>query len=148
VIFEDQKDFIQALNASGAAYLVIGGHAVSIHAEPRATKDIDIWIGDDLGNRQKVIQALIDFGAPFLIIEGLEKAKPNEFLRMGTPPNCIDLLQLIPGADDFERSFENKHIIKIDNFYVNVIGIDDLILAKKASGRKQDLADVEALEKI
>jgi hypothetical protein len=39
---QDYEEFIAALNAHGVRYLVIGAHAVAFHAQPRATKDLDI----------------------------------------------------------------------------------------------------------
>ena len=38
----DYEEFIAALNAHGARYLIVGAHAVAFHARPRATKDLDI----------------------------------------------------------------------------------------------------------
>jgi hypothetical protein len=40
----DYEEFIGALNAHGVRYLIIGAHAVALHARPRATKDLDILI--------------------------------------------------------------------------------------------------------
>lgn len=40
----DFKELFGFLNAEGVRYLVVGGYAVSLHAEPRATKDLDILV--------------------------------------------------------------------------------------------------------
>jgi hypothetical protein len=40
----DFKELFACLNAEGVRYLVVGGYAVSLHAEPRATKDLDILV--------------------------------------------------------------------------------------------------------
>jgi len=42
-MFQDYKDLLSACNAHGVKYLIVGGYAVSFHAQPRATKDIDLF---------------------------------------------------------------------------------------------------------
>jgi hypothetical protein len=56
------------------------------HAEPRATKDLDILISADIENSRAIYAALAQFGAP---VEGMSPAdftEPDNFFRMGTPP--------------------------------------------------------------
>jgi hypothetical protein len=60
----DLKELLLAFNAHGVEYLVVGGYAVGIHAEPRANKDLDVFIRADAGNSERVYRALIGFGAP------------------------------------------------------------------------------------
>ena len=40
----DFKELFGCLNAERVRYLLVGGYAVSLHAEPRATKDLDIFV--------------------------------------------------------------------------------------------------------
>ena len=61
-------------------------------------------------------------------------------------PAQIEIFNKVDGLDTAE-SCNNKNIINVDGIDINVISIDDLIINKKASGRLQDLADVEKLEK-
>ena len=65
---QDFKELLSAFNAGQVRYLIVGGYAVSFHAQPRATKDLDILIGADAENSKAVYAALAKFGAP---IEGL-----------------------------------------------------------------------------
>ena len=58
----DFKEFFQSLNENKVNYLIIGGYAVAYYGYPRYTKDIDIWIWIDLGNAEKVVKAISDFG--------------------------------------------------------------------------------------
>ena len=39
----DFSDLLQCLNSCQAEYLVVGGYAVIAYAEPRFTKDLDVW---------------------------------------------------------------------------------------------------------
>jgi len=45
-------------------YLLIGAHALAVHAEPRATGDLDVWVANDDENARRVYAALTRFGAP------------------------------------------------------------------------------------
>jgi hypothetical protein len=67
---QDFKELLSAFNAGQARYLIVDGYAVSFHAQPRATKDLDILIGADAENSKAVYAALAKFGAP---VEGLVK---------------------------------------------------------------------------
>ena len=62
---QDFKELLSVFNAVQVRYLIVGGYAVSFHAQPRATKDLDILIGADVENGKA---ALAKFGAQ---IEGL-----------------------------------------------------------------------------
>lgn len=63
-MFDDFKDLLSAFNAGNVRYLIVGGYAVSLHAQPRATKDLDILISADAENGKAVYFALAKFGAP------------------------------------------------------------------------------------
>jgi hypothetical protein len=78
VIPPDLVDFVRALNDAGAKFLIVGGHAVGFHGHPRATKDLDVWIGDDPNNRAAAGAALQAFGAPRMIFEGLQSMTLNK----------------------------------------------------------------------
>jgi hypothetical protein len=81
-MYDDFKELLSALNAHRVRYLIVGGYAVSFHAEPRATKDLDILISPDTENSKAVYAALAQFGAP---IEG-ESRERAESDQLGTPP--------------------------------------------------------------
>ena len=72
---QDFKELLSAFNAGQVRYLIVGGYAVSFHAQPRATKDLDILIGADAENSKAVFAALAKFGAP---IEGLSAAERDQ----------------------------------------------------------------------
>jgi predicted nucleotidyltransferase len=67
---------------------------------------------------------------------------------LGHPPQRIDLLQDIPGVEDFEGRYARRACVSIEGVDVNVIGFEDLLAAKRAAGRPQDLVDVARLEKV
>jgi len=143
----DFKELLAILNAEKVKYLVVGGYAVSLHAQPRATKDLDILIKPDRDNAEAPFRALVAFGAP---LEGLRPgdfAEQGSFFRMGTPPVMGDILPEISGID-FDEAWPRRVAATIDaetGLQGLFILADDLIAAKAAAGRPQDLADVAAL---
>ena len=70
-------------------------HAVSLHAEPRATKDLDVLISTDRDNAQAVYAALAAFGAPLQDISPQDFTELGNFFRMGTPPVMVDMKSTI-----------------------------------------------------
>lgn len=60
----DFSDLFSALNAAEARYLVVGGYAFSFHAEPRYTKDLDLWVEPTFANGEALWWALASFGSP------------------------------------------------------------------------------------
>jgi hypothetical protein len=66
---------------------------------------------------------------------------------MGRHPIQIDILSHATGIDT-AKSLKKAEIIIVDKISIRVISFDDLIESKKATGRLQDLADVEKLVKI
>jgi hypothetical protein len=148
-MYPDFKELLSALNAHGVKYLVVGAYAVSIHAQPRATKDMDILVKPDAENAKAAYAALAQFGAPLEGLTFADFAAPGSFFRMGREPVAVDILSEIPGVD-FDAAWERRVEDVIDQATgtrANFLSRDDLIAAKLASGRRQDLADVEAIHK-
>ncbi len=143
----DFKELLSSFNARRVRYLVVGGYAVSLHAQPRSTQDIDILIARDPDNAQAVYSALNDFGAPLESVSPLDFTAPGKFFRMGRSPVAVDILSEIDGIS-FEQAWPNRVETVIDE-NTGLIGYfisrQDLIANKLASGRPQDLADVAAL---
>ena len=140
---KDFKEFIELLNKNNVRYIVIGGYAVVYHGYVRSTNDIDIWIDLRKDNIKKVIKVLDEFGFSSLNIN--EAAfSPNQIIQLGYPPNRIDLITT-PAGIDFETCYKSKEQVTIDHIAVNIIDLENLIKAKKASNRTRDLADIEEL---
>jgi hypothetical protein len=135
------------LNAHRVKYLVVGAYAVSLHAQPRATKDLDILVKADLENAKAVYSALAQFGAPLEGLSVKDFAEHGPFFHMGREPVAVDILTEIPGVE-FDAAWERRIEQVIDTasgLKVNFISRTDLMAAKRAAGRPQDLADLEAI---
>ena len=146
-MFDDFKERLSVFNAHNVKYLVVGGYAVSFHAQPRATKDLDVFILADPANAKAVYAALSEFGAPLADIQIDDLANPRKFIRFGQPPVAIDILPGIDGVN-FKEAWERRVEGVIDResgLKAFFISRQDLIAAKLAAGRIRDLADVEEI---
>ncbi len=144
-MFPDFKDLLAAFAAHDVDYMIIGGYAVGFHAEPRFTKDLDIWLSAAKENIDRACRALETFGAPPQTVADLRSSEANEIVWMGAPPLRIDLMRAPPGGD-FPSMVSRRVNTTWDGVPVRVIARADLVALKKAAGRKQDLLDIEALE--
>jgi len=146
---QDYKDLLSAFHAHGVRYLIVGGYAVIYHAQPRFTKDIDLFIKADSRNAQAVYAALAAFGAPLQGIEPEDFVRRGSFFRFGRDPYGFDILPDIPGVD-FEEIWERRVEGVIDpksGLKAYFISANDLIQSKLAAGRPQDIADAESIRK-
>lgn len=140
---EDFKDFIKFLNEYNVRYLLVGGWAVGIYGNPRATKDIDFLIAIDDENIENLQKALYNFGAP-TVNNSVFQDKGNVF-RLGRSPVQIDIINEASGII-FEDCYIRRNVISTDDIEISTISKEDLIKNKKASGRHRDLADIESFE--
>jgi hypothetical protein len=61
---------------------VIGGYALIQYAEPRYTKDLDLWISTDATNANAVYRALLEFGAPLADLTEADFSQEGYFYQM------------------------------------------------------------------
>ncbi len=141
---KDFEEFFELLNKNNVLYLVVGGYAFAIHAEPRFTKDLDIFIKRDKDNAQKIIKTFHDFGLGSLELSEADLLDPDQVIQLGNPPLRIDLLTSISGVD-FEEAWQHKVIGRYGDQKVYFIGKEELRKNKKAAGRKSDLDDLDKL---
>ena len=145
VLTQDFREFFQSLNDHNVRYLVIGGYAVAFHGHPRYTRDIDVWIGTDKENAENLITALHDFGFSSLGLKAEDFLNPEDIVQLGYPPNRIDLLAGLEGVK-FDACYASRIVVEIQGTSVNFIDLENLKKNKRATGRLQDLADLEKLE--
>jgi hypothetical protein len=140
----DFRDLFAALNDAGARYLVVGAHAVAFYAEPRFTKDLDVWVEASPANAPRVLAALAAFGAPLTGVSEADFAAPLVTLQIGVAPNRIDIATHIDGVT-FEQAWPNRTSTAYGDQTIWLIGRADLVANKTAAGRPQDRLDLETL---
>lgn len=136
----DFFDMLSALSGEGVEYLVVGAYALAAHGLPRATGDLDVWVRPTVDNAERVLRALRSFGAPLLDLTRDDLLRPDTVFQIGVAPTRIDLLTGVSGLT-FDEAWPSRISVTLEGLPVPVIGFDELLRNKEASGRPQDLAD-------
>lgn len=150
-----------ALNRAGVRYVVVGGVAIVLHGHARFTVDVDLIVDLAPDEAARAIEALEGIGlTPRIPVAAREFADPatrarwirDKHMRVfplvdpQDPLRQVDLL--VESPIDFETLWGRAEVIDLGSTTVRVAHVDDLIAMKRAAGRRQDLADIEALELI
>ncbi len=143
----DFRDLLAAFNAHGVEYLVVGAHALAAHGHVRATKDLDVWVRPSRENASKIIRGLVAFGAPLHDLTEDDLTRPGTIFQIGVAPLRIDVITVIDGVE-FSEAWAERLETRFGGEPSAVLSLDHLVRNKKASGRLQDLADVEELERL
>jgi hypothetical protein len=142
----DWHEFLCAMIDHRVRFLVVGGIAVAAHAEPRFTKDLDVLVEATVANGRRLHAALVEFGFGALAPDPRELTRPGPGWMLGRTPKRIDILTDIDGVT-FRRAWARRVHARLDSRRrVPIIGRQDLLAAKLAAGRPQDLADAAAIE--
>lgn len=148
ILEKDFEDFVKLLNNYKVAYMIVGGYALALHGKPRHTGDLDIWIDVSEDNANKLVMVLKEFGMGSLGLKKEDFLKPGFISQIGYPPLRIDILNSIDGISFSDAAIGMQKIYLEDDIVINYIGLDDFLVNKQASGRKQDLADVREIKKL
>jgi len=143
---EDFQDFVSALNNNEVEYILVGGYSVILHGYSRSTGDLDIWVNKEKENYSKLVHAFKEFKMPvFDMTEDnfLKNPELNVF-TFGRPPSGIDIMTDVKGLH-FNETFKTSQIVEVENLKVRLIGLNELLKAKRAAGRHKDLDDIENL---
>jgi hypothetical protein len=141
-IEKDFKDFVRLFNQHKVQYIMVGAYALAYHGLPRATQDFDLYVRPTPQNAAKIARALEEFG--FADLDRRDLSQPGKVIMLGRPPMRIDLLTRISGVA-WETTWKNKVRGTYGDQPVFIIGRNEFIANKRATGRTKDLADLEAL---
>ncbi|MBB4663799.1 nucleotidyl transferase AbiEii/AbiGii toxin family protein [Conexibacter arvalis] len=148
-------ELLHRLAGSGTDFVVVGGVAVAVQGYGRTTKDLDITYATNAANLERLGTVLIELRArlrgvgeevPF--VPDAATLKRITILTLDTDAGPLDLLLRPDGAPPYERMRERADVVDLDGAEIRVVDIDDLLSMKRAAGRPQDLADIDALEAV
>lgn len=142
---DDWREFLSLMISKRVKFLLLGGHAVAVHAHPRVTEDLDVFVEVSALNAERLRNVLVDFGFGQSAPTVGELATEGKVFMVGVPPWRIDILTKISGVR-FETAWKNRIRLRLSVGTINVISRGDLIRNKRASGRAKDLADLVALQ--
>lgn len=143
----DYRDLISLLNAAQVEFVIVGAHALGFHGCPRSTGDLDIFYRPTTANAAKLIEALRQFGMPVEKLRPEDLGSPGVMLRMGVPPLSVETMSAISGLS-FEQVWMRRILASDGQLRIPIIGLDELIANKRASGRPKDLLDAANLEEV
>lgn len=152
---------LRALRDADVAYVVVGGVAVVLQGHPRSTVDLDLVLDLEVDNVTRAMEALTELGlTPRVPVDARDFADPAT--RAGwiqhrnltvfslhdpdDPRREVDLFAEEPMP--FNELRERARVVDVGDVAVPVASRADLIALKRAAGRAQDLADIEALEAL
>lgn len=136
-------------------YLTVGAFAVIAHGYVRATADIDLVARQDDENLGRLAAAFTELDARLRgVDDDLLEIDPTDpatlatgaSFTLDTDAGPVDYLNDVPGADDYHAMRARAIETTAAGVVVRVVGVDDLIRMKRASGRPQDLRDIANLD--
>ena len=140
------KELLRKFNEHQVRYLIVGAYAVMKYTEPRYTKDLDVWVEPTPENSHRVFRALAEFGAPMNGVNVEDFTNPEVVFQIGIAPHRIDVLMDVKGLA-FPDSWERRHATEFEGEAIDLVCKPDLIVAKEAAGRPQDMIDLTNLRK-
>jgi len=141
----DWTEFLSLLISKRVRFVLVGGHAVAAHGEPRLTEDLDVFVEPTLANAVRLREALVAFGFGADAPAAKQLAIPGKVWMLGRKPWRIDVLTRIDGVS-FARAWRGRAKADFGAGPLFLIGRSDLIANKRASARDKDLRDVAMLE--
>jgi hypothetical protein len=127
----------------------LAAYAVAHYAQPRFTKDLDLFVKADPQNASAIFAALSEFGAPLQGATVEDFSAPQFFFQLGQPPIATDILTKVDGLD-FDKAWSNRAESVIDESMGQTayfVSREDLLASKAAAGSLQDLADAAAVQR-
>ncbi len=150
ILANNFEEVLKEFNSCDVDYLIVGGYAVIFHGYGRTTGDIDIWINPASDNKGKIIKAFEKLKWSSELIDYIRKSDfSNPFaVKIGDEPLQVDIFNAITGVN-YNEAKKKSIIYKFSGgLVVRFIHLDDLVTNKMLTGRLQDKADVEELQKI
>jgi hypothetical protein len=140
----DFSEILALLNQHKVEYVIVGAYALAFHGAPRNTGDIDILVRPTPANSKNILNALRDFGFESLGLAEQDFTQPDQIIQLGNPPVRIDFLTTISGVT-WEQADRGKAAGKYGDVPVHYLGRVQYVANKRASGRKKDASDLEAI---
>ena len=143
----DWSEFLRLLISHRVRFVLIGGHAVAGHGEPRLTEDLDLFVEATLPNARRLRKAIGEFGFGSAAPRVEQLAQAGKIWMLGRKPWRIDILTEIDGVT-FREAWRGRVQVPFAFASVPVIGLEQLLSNKRAAGRPKDLSDVASLEAL
>ena len=149
IFFEEHRKLIADMLAEDVQFILVGGYAVNYHGYNRTTGDMDIWLKPNNENKMRVIKALEKNDIDNEDLMGIKELDFTETLVFSAwdSPYKIDFLTKVSGVT-YDEADKEKIIAEIEGIFIPIINLNHLVLTKIATGRLQDMTDIEKLQQV
>ena len=144
---DDMRELVQLFLKHDVKFAVCGGFAVAHYGFIRATMDFDLLILPERENARHVMAALAEFGFGSAGLSEAAFTRPGTAITLGAQPNQIDLLTSMSSSATDEVINHASEVV-IHGVRMNVVSLEDLLIAKKETKRPKDRIDYEELIKL
>ena len=134
---ESETRFLEALNASGIRYLLVGMSAALLQGARGATEDVDLWFESIADER----------------IGDAARAAGGFWVTRAQPPRLggdlgdrFDVVAHMDGLPDFAAEYGDAIDEVVGGVPVKLLPLARIIVSKRAAGRPKDELAVHALE--
>jgi hypothetical protein len=144
-LIEELSGLVQALDAAGVEYGLVGALALAVWGSPRATQDIDLLVRADALERAREVARTRGFvleALPIRFQDGMELRRVTKI----DPAGGHLTLDLILVSPNLEAVWSSRQSVPFGEFPLQVVSRDALIAMKLSAGRPQDLVDVQRLQ--
>ena len=155
------EEVFRSLDIYGVRYIVVGGVALVLHGVVRMTADLDLIIEMDDENITAFLSAMKQLGYQPKIpvsLDDFADAEKREQWRSEKGLEVFSLLhpeQTMKTIDvfvyepiDYHELDTEKEMASAVGMTIPYVSLRHLKQLKSMSGRKQDIADIEALERL
>jgi hypothetical protein len=139
VLTAAERALLEALNALGGRYLIVGMGAALIEGAYGTTQDLDLWFGQI--DEPRLREAARRAGG--LYTSGFGMQPPS---LGGDGLDRVDLVLMASGLGPFEEEYALSREYNLDGVAVRVLPLERVIASKRAAKRAKDLAQIPLLE--
>jgi hypothetical protein len=126
-------------------YMIIGGQAVLLHGLPRMTKDIDITLGVDTQDLDKVVKCVTAIGLE-IIPDNFESFVEKTFVLPALHKESGIRIDFIFSFISYERqAIDRAKPVVLNGVPVMFASAEDVIIHKCFAGRPRDLEDARSI---
>jgi hypothetical protein len=136
-----ERAFLEALNALGVRYLVIGMSAALLQGARGVTEDVDLWFEDTADPR--IGEAAKRAGGFW--ISGTFGMRPPGLGGSGLDDR-FDVVLTAQGLGDFSDEYGGARTVDVDGMMLPVLPLERVLASKRAANRPKDRAQIPALE--
>ena len=144
-----------ALDDAGVAYALAGGQALALHGVVRATVDVEVvlrWQPHTLESAEAALHKLglvsqLPITAADVVANRDEYVQERKLIawKFHNPQAPMEQVDIIITYDLADKRVDR---VALSDSTVAVLSVPALIEMKRASGRRQDMEDAQALAKI